>query len=41
MFFLRFLAAENRIATKWMDIIMDQYNRRTVTAIGPRASHEH
>jgi len=37
--FMRFLAAEEWIATKWMEA--DQDYPRTETAIGCRASHEH
>lgn len=37
--FLQFLAAEERIVTKWMDI--DQNNLRTETAIGSQMSHVH
>jgi len=38
-FFLRFVAAEEWIAMKWMEI--DQDYLQTETAVGCRASYEH
>jgi len=39
--FWRSPAAEEWIATKWMENEIDQDNPRTGFAIGSRASHEH